>query len=295
TDASVTGRIAHGSDGEQAVFTKRFNDAEMAVKTQFLVAEALFEMAKDHRKLKQEDLAKKEIQQGKRALEEALRDYPNTTLLAQGEFLLANLSEELDDLNDAITRYSAVISRWPDSEFSARSQFKIALCQEKRGNMDEASESFVKVIYLYPDNELAADATLRLGNYYYRQKQYLISSKVFGQFQRQHPEHAMAAKSLFMAAQSNMKAFEMQLIDERQAAATIEMFDTIIKQYADAKDVRPYAFYWKGDLSAKLKDFKGAYQSFKKLTWEYPESKEAKMARGRLTDVAFERMEADEN
>ncbi|HYE07756.1 MAG TPA: PA14 domain-containing protein [Planctomycetota bacterium] len=294
SEAAVTGRIAHGSDGEQAVFTKRFNDAEMAVKTQFLVAEALFEMAKDHRKLKQEELAKKEIQQGRRALEEALRDYPNTTLLAQGEFLLANLSEELDDLTDAITRYSAVISRWPDSEFAARSQFKIALCQQKRGNMDEASESFVKVIYLYPDSELAADATLRLGNYYHQNKQYLISSKVFAQFQRAHPEHPKAPKALFMAASSNMKAFEMQLIDARQLAGTIEMFDTLIKQYADDKEVRPIALYWKGDLCAKLEDFKGAYQSFKKLTWEYPESKEAKMARGRLTDAAFERMEADE-
>jgi TolA-binding protein len=309
-DVAAKGRIAFGADGEQAAFTKRFNDPDMAVKTQFLIAEALFEMAKEHRKIKQDasqKLAADEIARGKRVLEEALRDYPTTTLVSQGEFLLANLAEELaeqfgDDekdkrnaaLNEAETRYAAVISRWPDSEFAPRAQFKIALCQEKRGNFDQASESFVRVIYLYPENDLAADSTLRLGNYYYKQKQFPIASKIFAQFQRQRPLHPKAPQALFLAAQSNIKALDLKLIEARDMGPTVDMLETLVKQYPDAKDVRPVAMYWLGDVYSRLDRFQEAYRIFKKLTWDYPESKEAKMARGRLTEKAFDDVKAFE-
>ncbi|MFW5857718.1 MAG: tetratricopeptide repeat protein, partial [Planctomycetota bacterium] len=42
-DVRVEGRIHQGFNGRQAGFTKRFTDPEMAVKTRFLMAEALFE------------------------------------------------------------------------------------------------------------------------------------------------------------------------------------------------------------------------------------------------------------
>ena len=65
-DVTKTARIHFGANGEQAAFSKVFTDPEMAVKTRFLMSEALFEMAKEHRKLKQEDKAKEEVAQGKR-------------------------------------------------------------------------------------------------------------------------------------------------------------------------------------------------------------------------------------
>jgi outer membrane protein assembly factor BamD (BamD/ComL family) len=37
---------------------------------------------------------------------------------------------------------------------------------------------------------------------------------------------------------------------------------------------------------------KNAYRAFKKLTWDYPEGKWAKFARGRLTEEAMVKAEA---
>ncbi len=145
------------------------------------------------------------------------------------------------------------------------------------------------------DHNAATDATWRDAHEHYQQEEFKTAGEIFAEFQRQHPEHTKAPMALFMAAQSNIKAFDAQQIDAREAAATVVMLDTLITLYPDAKEVRPLAFYWKGDLCAKLKDFKGAYQSFKQLTWHYPESKEAKMARGRLTDASYEHMAEDEN
>ena len=118
------GHIAKGADATLAVFSKQFKDPEMAVKTQFLTAEALFEMAKEHRKLDQKKRADEEIARGKTILEEAIRDYPQTTLAAQGDYLLANLAQELGNLREAISRYAHMISSYPDSEYAAASQFK---------------------------------------------------------------------------------------------------------------------------------------------------------------------------
>ncbi len=292
--ATRKGQVHKGSSGQVVGFTKRFKDPEMAVKTRFLMAEALFEMAKDHRELKQEDLANEEIAEGKRILEEAMRDYPNTTLVAQGEFLLANLAQELENYEEAIGRYVNIISSWPDSEYAPRSQFKKGLCLEKMESYESACEEYVKLIYIYPESSLVADATARMGNYYYKQKNYEVAGKIFLQFQQNNPAHSLAPKSLFLAAQSFMKV-EEEKIDPRthDFSKVLDLFTMLIDQYLDENNLRPEAMYWLGDTMFKTKDYVKAYQTFKKLTWDYPASKWAKIARGRLTEDVFVDLEEE--
>ncbi|MBM4031612.1 MAG: tetratricopeptide repeat protein [Planctomycetes bacterium] len=284
-DVVVKGRVHYGSDCELATFTKRFKDPEMAVKTRFLMAEALFEMAKEHRKLGQTEKANDEIARGKAILEEALRDYPHTGLAAQGEFLLANLAQELDRNQEAIGRYSNIISNWPDSEYASRSQFKKAICLEKMGNYEQACEEYVKVTYIYPDSPLVADATVRLGNYYYKQKAYKVAGKVFFKFQQRNPTHALACKSLFLSAQCYMKMEDYK--------ESVRLLTLLIDEYTEDKEVRAEAMYWLGDSYFKDRNYAKAYQTFKKLTWDYPESKWAKIARGRLTEDELARFEEE--
>ncbi|HEY3325294.1 MAG TPA: PA14 domain-containing protein [Planctomycetota bacterium] len=286
-DVLKKARIHYGANGEIATFSKVFSDPEMAVKTRFLMAEALFEMAKEHRKLKQDEKATEEIDKGKRILEEAMRDYPNTSLVAQGEFLLANLAQELGNPQEAIGRYANVISQWPESEYAVRSQFKMAICQEKMGNFDQACENYVRVIYIYPDSELVADAKIRLGNYYYKEKQYKIAAKIFSQFQKSSPQHPLASKTLFLAGQCYIKNEDWK--------SAIDTLDLLITSYQDQKDVRSEGMYWLGEAYAKANDFKQAYRTFKKITWDYPESKWAKIARGRLTEEVFTQIETDDS
>ena len=284
-DVVVKGRVHYGSDCELATFTKRFKDPEMAVKTRFLMAEALFEMAKEHRKLGQTDKANDEIARGKQILEEALRDYPHTGLAAQGEFLLANLAQELDKNQEAIARYANIISNWPDSEYASRSQFKKAICLEKMGNYEQACEEYVKVTYIYPDSPLVADATVRLGNYYYKQKAYKVAGRVFFKFQQRNATHPLACKALFLSAQCYMKMEDFK--------ESVRLLSLLIDEYTDDKEVRAEAMYWLGDSYFKDNNYAKAYQTFKKLTWDYPESKWAKIARGRLTEDALARFEEE--
>ncbi len=307
------GKVLIGSDGELAIFTKKFKDPDMAVKTNFLMAEALFEMAKSHKEIKGEDgktdpekkeQARQEIAKGKRVLEEALRDYPNTTLKAQGEFLLANLSEQLENYQEALTQFSAVISKYPDSEYAPKSYFQKAICYERLSEKadtperklqlgDMACEEFVRLSYLYPNSDLAADAKVRLGNYYYKTQRYRLAANVLEKFSQAHASHTLAARALLLAGFSYRKNEELKVEQAEKLkrqykpdyTAAIRVFTELAEKYKDNKNERAQALYFAGDSYYALGTHEGkvkAYQKFQQLIWDYPETKWAKVARGRM-------------
>ena len=184
-----------------------------------------------------------------------------------------------------------MIGSWPDSEYAAPSQFKKAICFEKLENYDQACEEYVKLTYIYPEDSLVADATVRLGNYYYKKKSFTIAGKIFYNFQQKNPAHRLAAEALFLSAQCEYKRADSKQTDFREA---IRRFGKVVEEYADEKDVRAEAMYWLGDSHYKAQEHVKAYQTFKKLTWDYPDSKWAKTARGRLTEEVFSNMDEDE-
>jgi TolA-binding protein len=311
--------IFKGGDAQLVPFTKQFKEPEIAVQTQFTVAEAWFELAKRHRELGQESLARREIAQGKKLLEEAIRDYPNTESRAQADYLLANLSFEFskDSTNeeiarqhaiDAVTRFSDIVSSYPDSEYAPKSQYKKALVLEKLGQIDQACEEYVKLSYRYPDNELVAETIARLGQYFLSKgkefddaasnqtdpvekekiaikgrEMFTTAAQVFGRLGERFPAHALASKTKMLSAQCYLRAKDYD--------KSLDVFEAIYKDTKTDKDLAAEAMYWAGDVSLQKEDMKTAYRAFKKLTWDYPESKWAKFARGRLTEDAMVKAE----
>ena len=73
----------------------------------------------------------------------------------------------------------------------------------------------------------------------------------------------------------------------------IETLASAIKKFEGDKRVAPEAMYWLADTYVRRgndKDLVEAYRTFKKLTWDYPASKWAKYARGRLTEDVLTRI-----
>jgi TolA-binding protein len=304
--------IFKGGDARLVPFTKRFNDPAIAVQTQFTVAEAWFELAKRHRELGQESLARREIAQGKKLLEEAIRDYPDTEARAQADYLLANLAFEFSKeaaneeiarqhALDAVARFGDIVSNHPDSEYAPKSQFKKALVLETLGEIDQACEEYVKLSYRYPDNELVAETIARLGQYFLAKgkrldeesgqqrdpvekekvaiqgrEMFTTAGEVFGRLSERFPQHALANKTRMLSGQCFLRA--------RDLKRSLAVFEGIARDPQSDKDLAAEALYWAGDINLQLNDPQDAYRAFKKLTWDYPESKWAKFARGRLTE-----------
>lgn len=316
--------VFKGDDGVVQPFTKRFKDPELAVQTQFTVAEAYFEMAKRHRELGQEEVARREIGQGKKLLEEAIRDYPTTSARAQADYLLADLALEsaaqTEDADrktrlhlEAVSRFTDIVASYSDSPYAPKAQFKKALTYEKMGKIDEACEEYVKLSYRYPDNELVAETIARLGQYFLTKGKALLdrqaaetdavarerlkleaaemhttAAQVFGRLSLRFPDHQLAGKTTVLSGQCYMRA--------EQYGRAIEAFSRVIEAKQAAPDLIAEAMYWCGDSHFKDQgkdSMVNAYRMFKKLTWDYPESMWAKYARGRLSEEAMARIDAE--
>lgn len=324
--ATVTRRviILKGDDGVVMPFTKRFKDQGIAVQTQFTVAEAYFEMAKKHRELGQEELARREIGQGKKLLEEAIRDYPNNDARAQANYLLADLALEFAAQNEnkeqkarfyleAISRFTDIVASYPDSLYAPKAQYKKALTFEKMGRIDEACEEYVKLSYRYPDNELVAETIARLGQYFLSKgkvaqdkitaeqdavarermrlesiEMYKTAAQVFSRLGARFPDHKLAGKTSVLSGQCSMRAEDY--------GRAIEVFRKVIDAKKADPDLLAEAMYWCGDSYIKFKDkddLVNAYRIFKKLTWDYPETIWAKYARGRLSEDALAKLDSE--
>ena len=318
TAISAKVEIYKGSDAVVQPFSKRFKDPEIAVKTQFAIAEAYFEQAKRHRKLGRNDVAKEEINIGRKVLEEAIRDFPEFDFRDHAEYLLANLAmefanDEEDDTTkekhylDAIGKFSRIVLDYPDSEFAPRSQYKKALAFEKMGMLDQASEEYVKLSYQYPDHELIAETIVRLGQYFWtkaraieKDSEPLVNSG--DEQERIDGEKAMReARIIYRTAAEVFGRLSARFPDHNLAGKTLVLaaqswmqsneykeaiatFSAVLDQYEDDVEIAPEAFYWLGEVHFKGDDFAEAYKAWKKLTWDYPKTKWARFARTRLSD-----------
>ncbi|MCJ8332175.1 MAG: tetratricopeptide repeat protein, partial [Lentisphaeria bacterium] len=319
--------VYKGADGMITAFTKRFKDPDIAVQTQFVIAEAYFELAKKHRILKKMDLVTREIAQGKRLLEEAIRDFPDSKYRAQADYLLAELSLEFANdapskeskskhYNEAMRRFSNIVGTYPDSEYAPKAQYKKALTFEKMGMLDNACEEYVKLSYRYPKHELVAETIARLGQYFwmkgkiFRKKSldpateevqafklekrallmYKTSGEVFGRLGKRFPGHKLSGKTTVLSGQAFMQA--------NMHEKAIEIFLKAIKKFDGKKNLVAEAMYWCGDSYLKSETADGsvnAWRMWKNLTWNFPDTKWAKYARGRLASEEMIEAESKAN
>jgi outer membrane protein assembly factor BamD (BamD/ComL family) len=303
----------------------------MAVRTSFTLAECFFELAKKHRKMDQESLARREMGQARKLLLEALATHRDDEMRAHAEYLLGNLAQEYADLSkneeaklplyqDALARFSKIPTDYPETEFAAKAQFKTALVYEKMGEIENSVEEYVKLAYKYPDDELIPTVMSRLGGYFkkkglsykkqadpLREKEdveskaevirldelsfpeFLKAAMVYSKLQERFPDNPLAGLAGLSAAQNYMRA--------HQYKKAIDGFQIVInnEQYDD-RDIRAQALYWcglshernfGGDYKYRGDALRAAYQIYRRVTFDFPDSKWAKYSRGRLADPVF--------
>ena len=335
--------VNKGADGFIEPFSKRFTGDEMAVRTSFTLAECYFELAKKHRELDQESLARREIAQARKLLAEAIATHRDDDLRAHAEYLLGNLAQEFADLakndeaklpmyQDALARFSKIPSDYPETEFAPKAQFKTALVYEKMGETENAVEEYVKLAYKYPNHELLPSVMSRLGGYFQqtglafkkqadalRDKEdeankaevlrldelsypeFLNAAMVFAKLQERFPDDPLAGLAGLRAGQNFMRA--------HQYAKAIRLFTTVhANENYDDREIRSQALYWGGISNERMAglmpedNWRGrgeamgiAYETYRRVTFDFPDSLWAKYARGRLADPAFERRVEEEN
>ena len=292
-ERTAEAKVVIGSDGVVYAFGRKYPNVQIAVETQFKIGESYYYLGRKHMKLAEEEtkpeakaelqkMAREELVTGQRMLDELVRAYPDNAKIDQAAYLLGSLVQEQQRYDEAIDTFRRITTNWPESPVAPDAQYHIGMCYEKKGDFDTACDEYVRLAYKYPDNTLVGDAMIRIGLKFFDDKKFPQATAVFQRFIEKYPVHGAIEEVWF-------KMGLAQIMDEKFKPAA-EHFQAFIDKYPESK-LKAAALYWAGDSYMKANDNAKAYQMFKRVVWDFPESKWAKWARGKLTAPVFEKME----
>jgi TolA-binding protein len=311
--------VAKGSDGTIAPFSKRYDDTETAMQTQFAMAESFLELARRHRQLGKEKAAQREFERARQLLANTVAQFNDPDTRSHAEYLLGNLTMEdaeatedkqlqADRYRAALARYMKVTGSYAETEWAAKAQFKIAVLYERLGEPEIAAQEYVKLAYKHPDSEYLATSMARLGTHFQRkavayereakpllaneesqddvfegtalkklaQIEYVKSAQIFERLQQRFPSHALAGTAGLRAGQIYMRAEDL--------SAAVQALENVFNTESyDGPTLRAEAMYWAGRCRVMQREELIAYSLFKRITYDFPESKWAAYARSQLS------------
>jgi TolA-binding protein len=267
--------VSIGADGIVSSFSKVFADEELAVRTQFHVAESYFELFKSHRNLKREEEATRDLENGRRSLKQLVEDYPDPKYAPRVNYLMGQFSQELEQWSEAIEAYENIVRNFPEHPLAADAQYKLAHAYEEAKRFDDALEAYVTLASTYPKSPLIANAMIRISEYFYRSENFTIAAQVGIKFVDRFESHKLAPKMAFRVGQCHYKS-------EKYIDAAVS-FDDFIKRFPDEK-MCSEALFWGGESYRMGKNVPLAFQRYNRCRWDFPESDAAKYSRGRLAE-----------
>jgi TolA-binding protein len=265
--------VAIGTNGEMAAFSKVFKDDDLAIQTQFHIAESHFELFKGHRKLKQTEEAAVALEAGRRVLRELHEDYPNPKYAPRISYLLGQFAQEMQAWNEAIAAYGSIVRNHPDHNLAPDAQYKLGQCHEEAGNLDEALEAYVTLAATYPKSPLIANVMLRINEHFYVKEEFAVAASVGSKFIERFPNHEWTPKMAFRIGQCHYKLEEFQ----KGGLA----FDAFVKRFPE-QELTAQSLFWAGESYRMAKDIPNAFRRYNRCRWDFPESDAAKYSRGRL-------------
>ncbi len=265
--------ISDGTDGNVAAFTKIFGDEQLAIQTQFHIAESYFELFKSHLNLERTEEANNDLENGRRVLKELQEDYPDPKYAPRVAYLLGQFAQELKNWDEAIVAYETIVRQYPDHTLAADAQYKLGQCYEEASRFDDALEAYVTLAATYPQNPLISSVMIRINEHFYRKEEYMVAAQVGLKFLERFENHEHAPRMAFRSGQCYYKA------EEFATAGT--MFDDFVKRFPE-DDLTAQALFWAGESYRQANNVSFAFRRYNRCRWDFPESDAAKYARGRL-------------
>ena len=320
--------ISKGADGTIEPFSKKYDDPEIAMRTQFSLAEAYLEVAKRRRKLGENKLADLDYQTAKQLLSSAMDQFKDSSTRAHAEYLLASLTmEEAEASTDpetketryraALTRFLNVTGSYSETLHASKAQYQIATIYERLKEPDIAAQEYVKLAYKYPDSEYLAVSMARLGTHFLKKaSEYEAKAKPLLEKGPDDKDAAFEGAALNklaiaeylktaqifgrlqqrfptdpLAGQSGLRAGQSFMRAGKNQEAVDAFKRVIDEQSYDGPTIRAQAMYWSGMCYQNLKQPMAAYSHFKRLTYDFPESEWAAFARGQLSQEGLLNLE----
>ena len=216
------------------------------------------------------------------------------TSTAEGSFGLAQQLEEDERFEEALLQYRDVKNRYPYSKFATQAELQVAEIHFKKEAFVEAQGAYQLFKELHPKNPRSDYVTFKIGESIYNQLPSTIDRdlsaapaaiKEFNVLLRDYPNSEYTKKARKLRAKTIAKLANKELYIADFYYRTDEFLHALVryqkylKEFPTHKD-RPHA-YFRAALSAE-KEGKQPERNelFRTLIKEYPDSREAKRAKG---------------
>lgn len=286
-ESKIEVKVVIGTDGKLAAFSKRFDNEELAVETQFHIAESHFELYKSHKALAREAEAKDDLEAGRKILREVMEDYPNPKYAPRVAYLLGQFAQEqagylkADEekaqrsalFKEALEAYQLIVKVYPDHSLAPDAQYKLAQCYEEMQEFNQALDAYVALAATYPQNPLIANVMLRISEHFYKEENYKVAASVGEKFLERFEGHKWGPKMAFRVGQCYYK--------DKQYTKAGETFENFGKKFS-GDPLAADAMFWAGESYRSGNNLRKAFACYNKCRWDHQASEAAKYARGRL-------------
>ena len=212
--------------------------------------------------------------------------YPTNSLLPEVRLAIARSYEKEGNWDAAITNYNTWTGAFPLHYLMPQARYSVAWDQYMAGRETNALTLFTDFIAHYPTNELAARAQWWVGDFYFRQGDYVAAENNYQLvFQNTNwPPSELTYRARLMAGSSAMARFAY-----KQA---ISYFTTLLtpdvpREFQDLQVQATMAYAdatISQDSTNKTQDLNEAIQSLKTITKTQPDTWQAAQAWGRIGD-----------
>lgn len=221
--------------------------------------------------------------------------YPTNSLLPEVRLAIARSYEQEGNWNAAITNYDAWTSAFPQHYLMPQARFSIASDEYMAGQETNALTLFTNFITHFPKSELAQRAQWWVGDFYFRQGDYVTAEKNYQLvFQNTNwPPSELTYRAWMMAGSSSMARF-----DYKQA---IIYFNTLLNRSDVPRDLQVQATMAYADATMnqdstnKTQDLNDAIRSLQTIPQAQSNTWEAAQAWGRIGDCYFDLGASDAN
>jgi outer membrane protein assembly factor BamD (BamD/ComL family) len=232
--------------------------------------------------------------QARRLFGEFERMYPTNDRIPEIRLAIARSFEKQGDWESAITNYSNWVDSFPSNALIAQVKFNLAQANDKAGHETNALVLFTNFVAQFPMDALAAHAQYRVGDFYWRQRDWINAEKNYQLVQNTNwmaesvtnltltnllPRAQLMAGKAAMARTAYKQAigYFTNLLSS-DCATNLKLEATFA--YADARISQ--------DSTNKIADLKEAIRSLTTITDTQPDTSEAALAWGEIGNCFFQ-------
>ena len=265
--------VAIGTNGVMAAFSKVYKDEDLAIQTQFHIAESYFELFKSHRRLKHDEEAAADLASGRRVLRELQRRLPESQIRPARFLPPRSVCPGNGSVGRSDCRLRLHRPQPPGHNLAPDSQYKLGQCHEEAGELDEALEAYVTLAGTYPKSPLIANVMLRINEHFYVKEDYAVAASVGSKFLERFPNHEWTPRWPSASASATTSS--------KNSSRVAKLSTAFAKRFPD-QELTAQALFWAGESYRMGKDIPNAFRRYNRCRWDFPESDAAKYSRGRL-------------